>query len=98
MPYVLLIVLGADQTDARRRASFDLVLQARSRAIPEEAVVALTDRKNLLQVIQGLPHGGRAGKRPEIPPRRPARAPMIAQAGKLLLAGQIYVGIALIVA
>jgi len=66
MAYVLGIFLRVNQADARRLATLDLVLQARSRSVFEVAVVALTHQKSLLQDTQTFTDGAGAGVRPEI--------------------------------
>ena len=64
---VLRVLLAADQADAGRAAAVDLVLQARSRAVLEEAVLAGTNAEESLQDVEAVAHGRRARKRPEVP-------------------------------
>ena len=49
---VLRVVLARDQPDAWRGAAPDLVLQARPAAVGEEAVAAVADAEQLLQLLQ----------------------------------------------
>ncbi len=96
--HVLRVRLAADQPDARRRAAPDLVLQARAAAVGEEAVRAVTDAKQLLQLVERLAHRAGVRKRPEIASRRAARAAVELQPRELVLHVQVDVGEALVVA
>src|SRR6185437_12093043 len=71
---VLRISLAADEPDAGRRAAADLMLQAGAAAIGEEAVAAVADAEELLQLIERVAHGPGRRERAEIPSGSAARA------------------------
>src|SRR5262249_25956690 len=66
---VLGVGLGADPAGARGRAAPDLVLQTRTAAVGEEAVAAVADAEQLLQLRERVAHRTRIRKRPEVAPR-----------------------------
>jgi hypothetical protein len=65
-----------DAFDAWRRAAFDLVEQARPRAIGEEAIGAAAQKEQLLERGERGPDRAGAGERPVILPIGPPRAAM----------------------
>ncbi|MNL06415.1 hypothetical protein D3C87_1270500 [compost metagenome] len=66
VPYVFGVDFGLHQTDARCLAAFDLVLQARPRAVLVIAVFALAYEKGFLQQAQAFANRPGAGIRTEV--------------------------------
>ena len=98
MAHVAGVVLFRDQPHARRGAAADLVLQAGPRAVAEIAVLALAHLEQLLHQIEAFAHRMGAGIRPEIATRQVFRAAVEGQPRIVLAAGEVDVGIALVVA
>ena len=96
--HVACVALLGNESHAGSRAALDLVLQARPRPIREIGVVAISQAKKFLQLLQSLTH--RAGRwvRPEVPPRLLARSAIKSQARKFMLCFEMQVGKALVVA
>ena len=92
-----LIERRLDQPDAGRRAAIDLVLQTGTAAIPEKAILALSDQKQLLQQIERLAHRAGIGERSEVTPLAGTRAAMETQAWELMIKVSVDIGIALVV-
>lgn len=79
-------ILGRfDQLDARRLASLDLILQARTSTVTVIAVLALAHLKRLLQESQALPDGTGTRVGTEITPSRFLGAPVNAQPRKVAI-------------
>src|SRR5690606_12481283 len=87
-----------DQADAGCGAALDLMLQAGTRAVAEEGVLALADRKHFLQMAERLADRQRARVRPEIPPRAAAGTAVHGKSRIFLVTAQVNVRIALVVA
>ncbi len=84
--------------DAGRAAALDLVLKTGPAAIAEERVVALADAKQLLGEVQSPARRARTGIGPEVTALAMAGATVKAQPRILLVAGQVQVGVTLVVA
>ena len=91
------VLLLADQLNTRCRASFDLILQARPGAITEIAVLALSDQKQLLQLVECLPYGTRARVRTEVATLAFARPAMKLQTWIAVIGRYINVRVTLVV-
>ena len=98
MAHVIAVVVHGNQLHAGRRATPDLVLQARSRAVPEIAVLALAHLEQLLHQVEAFAHGKRARIRPEIAPRHIACAAMKSEPRIVLATREVDIRIALVVA
>ncbi len=97
MTHVFLVGVALDEPDARRGAAADLMLQARPRAIPEIAVLAIADPEQLLDQIETLAHRARTRKRAEITSAAAARTAMKREP-RIFARRQMDVRIALVVA
>jgi len=84
--HVLGVVFRADIADAGGGAAFDLVLQAGSGTVAEEAVLALAHPEEFLQQMQTLPDGTGAGIGTEIAPLAALR-PAVEGQSRILLVG-----------
>ena len=96
--HVLAVVLATDEADTGRRAALDLVLQARARAVAEEAVLALAHRKYLLHEAQALAYRRRRGIRAEVPALLALGAAVEADARKFLPIRNEDIGVTFVVA
>ncbi len=96
MTHVFGIHLRLDQPDTRPFAAFDLILQARTRAVLEVAVLALPHLESLLQQTEALANRAGTRVRPEITTLGLLGATMNAQPRKGVV-GQKHIGIGLIV-
>ncbi|RMM12655.1 hypothetical protein ALQ84_101826, partial [Pseudomonas caricapapayae] len=94
--YVLGIHLRLDQPDTRPFAAFDLILQARTCAVLEVAVLALPHLERLLQQAEAFANRARARVRPEVSALGLLGAAMNAQPRKGVI-GQKHIGVRLIV-
>ncbi|MNQ41363.1 hypothetical protein D3C85_550370 [compost metagenome] len=94
--YVLGVLGRIHQTDAGPLAALDLVLQARPRAVLVVAVLALADQEGLLQQIEALADGARAGIGAEVAALLLLGPTMDAQARKVAVT-EMHIGVGLIV-
>ena len=65
--HIVGVSFAVDQPDAGCATTTDLVLQARARAILEEALLAGPDAEQLLQDVETVAHGSGTGKGAEVP-------------------------------
>ncbi len=91
------IVRRRDLAGARARAALDLVEQAGPRAALEDRIGAGAEQERPLQRIDGAADRARRGERPEIVALARARAAMLEDAGRRMVAGQHDVGERLVV-
>ena len=96
--HVLRVGLARDQADAGRRAAPDLVLQARAAAVGEEAVAAVADAEQLLQLVERVAHRAGIGERTEVALPGAARPAVEGEAREAMLVAQLDVGKALVIA
>ena len=94
---ILRIGFGVNQPDARPGTAFDLVQQARSRAVVEHRVLTGTQAKHLLQQVDTFADGSRRRKRAVIVGPAVGLATKKAQTGKFI-PPKGDVGIGLVVA
>ena len=95
--HIARVILVADQADARSGAAPDLMQQTRPRAVREHRVLAGAQLEDALQDLDALAHGPRARERPEVLVLLVDGAAVISHARKLM-AGQLEIGIGLVVA
>ena len=95
--HVLGVLLWTDQADAGTFAAFDLVLQARSRAVLVVTVLALANQKGLLQQAQALANRQCTGIRAEIAPLGFLRPPVNAEPWKVAV-GEKHIRVGFVVA
>src|SRR5690606_27217682 len=93
---VLAIVLRRNQAHAWARAALDLILQARPRAIREEAVAARSQQEELLKQKQGLTCRARVRVRAEEAARKLAAAAIEADAGIFVVRRNVEIRKALV--
>src|SRR5439155_2826052 len=83
------VILRADAADAGRAAALDLIEQAWSGPVVEDAVAARAQEKRLLQRDQRAVDRTGRGERPEKRPRLVARAAKLGQLREVVVGGQV---------
>ena len=95
--HVLKIAFIPDQANAGRGAALDLVEQARTGPVVENAVLAGAQPEHFLKQLHAFPHRAGIGERPKIPVLLVGRAAKIPQP-RVAVAAQHNVGIGFVVA
>src|SRR5690606_27417491 len=94
---IRLVIFCRNKIDTRRRAAFDLILQARARAIIENAVFTLANAKSFLKEIQTFFYSADIWKWAKVIAPLFLRAAMKRNARIIFAAGNKNIGVGFIV-